>query len=168
MKKLLHTPEGVRDIVNVQCGKKQALEQQILKSFHMYGYHDIQTPMFEYFDVFRKEIGTVPSKDLYKFFDKEGNTLALRPDITPSIARVVDNTLQITGTANVHLSQEDFDFRIFSDPNELRQVIEEKNKVNNKSRMVAGYCWDWKSKKEPAATDVKARHQALGTPAYSA
>ncbi len=88
MKKLLHTPEGVRDIVNVQCGKKQALEQQILKSFHMYGYHDIQTPMFEYFDVFRKEIGTVPSKDLYKFFDKEGNTLALRPDITPSIARV--------------------------------------------------------------------------------
>ena len=88
MKKLLHTPEGVRDIVNVQCGKKMTLEQQILKSFHMYGYHDIQTPMFEYFDVFRKEIGTVPSKDLYKLFDKEGNTLALRPDITPSIARI--------------------------------------------------------------------------------
>ncbi len=88
MKKLLHTPEGVRDIVNVQCGKKLTLEQQILKSFHMYGYHDIQTPVFEYFDVFRKEIGTVPSKDLYKLFDKEGNTLALRPDITPSIARV--------------------------------------------------------------------------------
>ncbi len=88
MKKLLHTPEGVRDIVNVQCGKKMTLEQQILKSFHMYGYHDIQTPVFEYFDVFRKEIGTVPSKDLYKLFDKEGNTLALRPDITPSIARV--------------------------------------------------------------------------------
>ena len=88
MKKLLHTPEGVRDIVNVQCGKKLTLEQQILKSFHMYGYHDIQTPMFEYFDVFRKEIGTVPSKDLYKLFDKEGNTLALRADITPSIARV--------------------------------------------------------------------------------
>ncbi len=88
MKKLLHTPEGGRDIVNVQCGQKPTLEQQILKSFHMYGYHDIQTPMFEYFDVFRKEIGTVPSKDLYKLFDKEGNTLALRPDITPSIARV--------------------------------------------------------------------------------
>lgn len=87
MKKLLHTPEGVRDILNVQCGKKQALETRILKIFHQYGYHDIQTPMFEYFDVFRKEIGTVPSKDLYKLFDKEGNTLALRPDITPSIAR---------------------------------------------------------------------------------
>lgn len=87
MKKLLHTPEGVRDIINVQCGRKHALESRILKVFHQYGYHDIQTPMFEYFDVFRKEIGTIPSKDLYKLFDKEGNTLALRPDITPSIAR---------------------------------------------------------------------------------
>lgn len=87
MKKLLHTPEGVRDIYNVECGKKLALESRIKKIFHLYGYHDIQTPTFEYFDVFRKEIGTIPSKDLYKFFDKDGNTLVLRPDITPSVAR---------------------------------------------------------------------------------
>lgn len=87
MEKLLHTPEGVRDIYNVECGKKLALEGRIKKVFHLYGYHDIQTPTFEYFDVFRKEIGTIPSRDLYKFFDKEGNTLALRPDITPSVAR---------------------------------------------------------------------------------
>ncbi len=87
MKQLLHTPEGVRDIYNVECGKKLALENRIKKTFHLYGYHDIQTPTFEYFDVFRKEIGTAPSRDLYKFFDKEGNTLVLRPDITPSIAR---------------------------------------------------------------------------------
>ncbi len=87
MKKLLHTPEGVRDIYNIECGRKLVLENQISKIFHQYGYHDIQTPSFEYFDVFRKEIGTVPSKDLYKLFDKEGNTLALRPDITPSVAR---------------------------------------------------------------------------------
>lgn len=66
----------------------------------------------------------------------------------------LDNTLQITDTANIRLSPDDFDFRIFSDPNELRRVIEEKNKVNNKSRMVAGYCWDWKSKKDADATDV--------------
>ncbi|MGN1267612.1 MAG: ATP phosphoribosyltransferase regulatory subunit [Dorea sp.] len=87
MEKILHTPEGVRDIYNVECGKKLTLENNIKKIFHQYGYHDIQTPMFEYFDVFRKEIGTIPSKDLYKFFDKDGNTLVLRPDITPSVAR---------------------------------------------------------------------------------
>lgn len=88
MKRLLHTPEGVRNIYNVECGKKLALEGRIKKIFHLYGYHDIQTPTFEYFDVFRKEIGTTPAKELYRFFDKEGNTLALRPDITPSVARV--------------------------------------------------------------------------------
>ncbi len=88
MEKLLHTPEGVRDIYNVECGKKLTLESRLKKTLHLFGYHDIQTPTFEYFDVFRKEIGTIPSKDLYKFFDKEGNTLVLRPDITPSIARV--------------------------------------------------------------------------------
>ena len=94
MKKLLHTPEGVRDIYHVECGKKLALEGRIKKVFHLYGYHDIQTPTFEYFDVFRKEIGTVPSNELYKFFDKDGNTLALRPDITPSIARAAATLFQ--------------------------------------------------------------------------
>ena len=70
MEKLLHTPEGVRDIYNVECGKKLALENR-LKTLHLFGYHDIQTPTFEYFDVFRKEIGTIPSKDLYKFLIKK-------------------------------------------------------------------------------------------------
>lgn len=94
MKKVLHTPEGVRDIYNIECGKKLALENHMKKVFQQYGYHDIQTPMFEYFDVFGKEIGTIPSKDLYKFFDKDGNTLALRPDITPSIARAAATLFQ--------------------------------------------------------------------------
>lgn len=87
MKQLQHTPEGVRDIYNIECAKKLTLENRLRKVLQMYGYHDIQTPTFEYFDVFRKEIGTTPSKELYKFFDKEGNTLALRPDFTPSVAR---------------------------------------------------------------------------------
>ena len=94
MKKLLHTPEGVRDIYNVECGKKLALEGRLKKVFHMYGYHDIQTPTFEYFDVFRKEIGTISSRELYKFFDKDGNTLVLRPDFTPSIARAAATLFQ--------------------------------------------------------------------------
>ena len=87
MEQLLHTPEGVRDIYHEECAKKLALQNRLHKTLHLYGYHDIQTPMYEYFDVFRKEIGTIPSRELYKFFDREGNTLVLRPDITPSIAR---------------------------------------------------------------------------------
>lgn len=86
-RQLLHTPDGVRDIYNDECEKKLILQDELLKVQKQYGYHPIQTPTFEFFDTFGREIGTTPSKDLYKFFDREGNTLVLRPDITPSIAR---------------------------------------------------------------------------------
>lgn len=86
-RKLLHTPEGVRDIYNDECEKKMILQDSLHHAMKEYGYHTIQTPTFEFFDIFGKEIGTTPSKELYKFFDREGNTLVLRPDITPSIAR---------------------------------------------------------------------------------
>lgn len=86
-KQLLHTPEGVRDIYGSEYAQKLTVEELIHKQLNLYGYQDIQTPTFEFFDVFSREIGTTPSKELYKFFDKEGNTLVLRPDFTPSMAR---------------------------------------------------------------------------------
>lgn len=86
-KQLLHTPEGVRDIYGSEYAQKLTVEELIHKQFNLYGYQDIQTPTFEFFDVFSREIGTTPSKELYKFFDKEGSTLVLRPDFTPSMAR---------------------------------------------------------------------------------
>ncbi len=86
-KRLVHTPEGVRDIYGKEYANKQNIQRLFGDKLHRYGYQDIQTPTFEFFDVFSREIGTTPSKELYKFFDKEGNTLVLRPDFTPSIAR---------------------------------------------------------------------------------
>lgn len=86
-RQLVHTPEGVRDIYGKEYARKLALEDLIRRQLNLYGYQDIQTPTFEFFDVFSREIGTTPSKELYKFFDKEGNTLVLRPDFTPSMAR---------------------------------------------------------------------------------
>lgn len=102
-RQLLHTPEGVRDIYNDECEKKQVLQEQLKTAIRSYGYHMIQTPTFEYFDIFGKEIGTTPSKDLYKFFDREGNTLVLRPDITPSIARA----------AAMYFGEEDMPIRLY-------------------------------------------------------
>ena len=84
---LLHTPEGVRDIYNEECEKKLELQNRLHKALKRHGYHSIQTPTFEFFDILGKKVGTIPSSELYKFFDREGNTLVLRPDITPSIAR---------------------------------------------------------------------------------
>ncbi|MDE7031042.1 MAG: ATP phosphoribosyltransferase regulatory subunit, partial [Lachnospiraceae bacterium] len=86
-KRLVHTPEGVRDIYGKEYACKQNVQRLFGDRLHSYGYQDIQTPTFEFFDVFSREIGTTPSKELYKFFDREGNTLVLRPDFTPSIAR---------------------------------------------------------------------------------
>ncbi len=87
MEQKMHTPEGVRDIYNRECETKIAIQKKLSTVLHLYGYQDIQTPTFEYDDVFRKEIGSTSTKELYRFFDREGNILTLRPDITPSVAR---------------------------------------------------------------------------------
>ncbi|WP_316747578.1 DUF2075 domain-containing protein [Pedobacter gandavensis] len=66
----------------------------------------------------------------------------------------LDHMLQIKETANTTLEGINYDFKVFDSPEELRMAIVEKNSVNNKSRMVAGYCWDWTSKKNSMANDV--------------
>ncbi len=85
--KLLHTPEGVRDIYGRELFDKEYIEKTLGSVVDSFGYNRFQTPTFEFFDVFSKEVGTIPNNELYKFFDKENNTLVLRPDFTPSIAR---------------------------------------------------------------------------------
>ena len=60
----------------------------------------------------------------------------------------LDNVLQLRETANLEMDESvgGYDFRVYDDPNELRADIEERNRANNRSRMVAGYCWNWISK----------------------
>ncbi len=87
--KLLQTPEGVRDIYDVECKKKRKIMDKLHHVLELYSYHDIETPTFEFFDIFNRDRGSAPSNEMYKFFDRDNNTLVLRPDITPSIARCV-------------------------------------------------------------------------------
>lgn len=87
--KLLHTPDGVRDIYGVECTRKAAIQNRILEIFHLYGYQDIETPTFEFFDIFNESRGSVKAKEMFKFFDRDNHTLVLRPDETPAIARCV-------------------------------------------------------------------------------
>lgn len=54
----------------------------------------------------------------------------------------IDNILEIKETANYELDNS-YDFKVFDDPTKLRKAILEKNNKNNKSRLVAGYCWNW-------------------------
>ncbi len=55
----------------------------------------------------------------------------------------LNNVLEIKESANFDIDGFDYDFKVFSDPNEMRSAIELKNEINNKSRIVAGYCWNW-------------------------
>jgi DUF2075 family protein len=66
----------------------------------------------------------------------------------------LDDALGIRETAHPRLEPREFDFRVFDDPAQLHAMIERKNRGNNRSRMVAGYCWAWPSKRDPAAWDI--------------
>ncbi len=98
-KRNLHTPEGVRDIYKLECRNKLHIQNQLHETLRLYGFQDIQTPSFEFAEVFSDEVGSIDNKSLYKFFDREGNMLALRPDITPSIARVAATQLNGESTS---------------------------------------------------------------------
>jgi len=67
----------------------------------------------------------------------------------------LDDALGIRETAHPKLDPREFDFRVFDDPAQLHAVIERRNRGNNRSRMVAGYCWAWPSKRDPAAWDIE-------------
>jgi uncharacterized protein len=66
----------------------------------------------------------------------------------------LDHVLGIRETVNKSLDPAEYDLRILDSPAEVRDLIEERNCSSNRARMVAGYCWDWKSKTNPSAMDV--------------
>lgn len=106
-----------------------------------------------------KDIGS--KEEIRKWAESEGATvteLALESQFrcngSDGYLAWLDNSLQIRTTANETLEDIDYDFRIFDNPQELHDLILEKNKAKNKARMVAGYCWKWVSKKQPALPDI--------------
>ena len=95
-----------------------------------------------------KDIG---SEDLIKRFAKEQGAGIYTFDLdsqfrcngSDGYIAWLDRVLDIKDTANFDIDGFDYDFRVLDNPNEVRRLIEEKNKTNNKSRIVAGYCWNW-------------------------
>ena len=85
--RLIHTPEGVRDIYGEECRRKLAVQEKILHTLYLYGCEHIQTPSFEYADIFNEDRGSVASEEMFRFFDRDNHMLVLRPDMTPAVAR---------------------------------------------------------------------------------
>lgn len=67
----------------------------------------------------------------------------------------LDYHLQIRETANVDLKDFKYDFKVCNSATELKDLIFEKNKINNSSRLVAGYCWPWISAKDIKKFDIE-------------
>ena len=124
---LIHTPEGVRDIYGDEYARKLQIQSRLLERIRLFGYQDIQTPTFEFFDVFSKEIGTTPTRELYKFFDSDGNILCLRPDFTPSMARC----------AAKYFSEEDMPLRFTYQGNTLSNTSLLQGKLKETTQMGA-------------------------------
>lgn len=89
MSKKYITPEGTRDIVLKECKIKRMLQKNIEKILDSWGYDEIITPTIEFYDTINSGFEALREEELYKFFDNKGKIMALRPDMTIPIARVV-------------------------------------------------------------------------------
>jgi uncharacterized protein len=106
-----------------------------------------------------KDIGT--KEEIRKWAHSEGaeiNELKLESQFrcngSDGYLAFLDNILQIKETANYTMNDVDYDFRILDSPSTLRDLINEKNLEKNSARLVAGYCWDWKTKSNPKDYDI--------------
>lgn len=82
-------------------------------------------------------------------------TSQFRCNGSDSYISFINNLLGISKTANTTISNKDFEFRVFDDPTLLRDELRKKNEVNNKARMVAGYCYDWNVKYKRGEWDLE-------------
>ncbi|MBV4482828.1 DNA/RNA helicase domain-containing protein [Pseudomonas khavaziana] len=65
----------------------------------------------------------------------------------------LDDVLDIRATANPLLDNSEYEFKIFDSPQAMHMAIEQTNQ-GNKARVVAGYCWPWRSKKDARESDI--------------
>lgn len=88
---VFQTPIGVKDELFKEFQTKKHILDKVEKIFSSFGYREVSTPTIEYYDIFRSMNSTVLKDDIFKFIDHSGEILALRPDATIPIARIVAN-----------------------------------------------------------------------------
>ena len=111
-----------------------------------------------------KDIGSV--KEIKKWCDELGSGIVMREETkltsqfrcngSDAYIQFIDNLLQRTDERiAISLSELNYDFRVFDDPCQMREALREKNAINNKARMVAGYCYDWNVKHRRGNIDIE-------------
>src|SRR5262245_3990103 len=82
-------PPGTQILLGRAAQRRRALERAISSVFEGWSYEEIVAPIFDYYDVFIKGMGTGLEEQIYRFIDREGNVLALRPEFTSLVAKTV-------------------------------------------------------------------------------
>ena len=90
----LITPEGTKDLLFDECLSRRAVENKFAEIFKSRGYSEVVTTGIEFYDVFNKGSRTIPQEQLYKLVDSKGRLIAMRPDSTIPIARLVATRLK--------------------------------------------------------------------------
>ncbi|MCD6289066.1 MAG: ATP phosphoribosyltransferase regulatory subunit [Anaerolineae bacterium] len=81
-------PPGVADLFAQRAEQKLALEALLRDCFSRWGYQPVIPPTFEYAETLASEAGVRLAEEMYRFFDRDGRALALRPDLTIPTARI--------------------------------------------------------------------------------
>lgn len=87
-------PEGARDLIFTECRRKKIIINGLEKTFESFGYDEVITPTVEYYKTFSIDDECMDEEKIYKFFESSGRILALRPDMTLPIARVVSTKMK--------------------------------------------------------------------------
>ncbi len=106
-----YLPSGVKDILPIEARELKLIKKRLAKAYETAGYDEVFTPAFEYLDVLSLQAGERIKKEMFKFFDDRGDLLALRPDMTTSIARL----------ASQRLRDEELPLRLYYQANVFRQ-----------------------------------------------
>ena len=109
-----------------------------------------------------KDIGSID--EINKWANQLNSRVILNDDTTltsqfrcngsDQYIQLLNNILQIGESVDIDINELNFDIKIFDDPNALRDELRKKNEINNKARMVAGYCYDWDVKNHRGDYDI--------------
>ncbi|QRN85454.1 ATP phosphoribosyltransferase regulatory subunit [Clostridia bacterium] len=92
MKNKWNIPPGMKDVLPGEARKRRRLINELMDNFTSYGYEEVGTSSLEYYDVVERD--GMDSSEVFKLIDREGQILALRPDVTTPIARMVASRLR--------------------------------------------------------------------------
>ncbi len=112
-------PAGVRDWLPHELARKREVELVVRAVFGRWAYEEVQTPTFERFDVLERGLGYELVEQSYRFTDRRATALALRPEMTTPVARLVSTRLR-EAPLPLRLSYVTPVFRYYDQPQEGR------------------------------------------------